>query len=391
MGMAAAESRQGVMRVLVDGITWRNPTQRGVQRYFFEVLSRMEPSVNVDIWVKEGIHGEVPGNCRVLEPRNGYYPRRRDLPGRIRAWAAWRRCRREFGGYDVFHSTFFTRPLVEGPAEVVTVHDMIPERFPWLCYWPGCAEHVEDKRRAMEAAKVCVTVSEASAREVKAFYPHVAAKVRVTQLGADHLVASAAQVEAGRLHEPEYALYVGDRNGYKNFAVVLEAMLHRAWPKGVDLVLVGPPFSVHEALGVRRMGLESRVRHCGVVSTAELQRAYRDAKAFVFPSLAEGFGFPLLESQSLGCPVIASDIEVFHETGGESVLYFDPRSPESLAHSMQGMMDDRVRSELVSRQPMNVRRFSWDRCAMQTLQAYRAAAGGRSDPVSGTGNGTGKR
>ena len=367
------------LRVLIDGIAYGNSTQRGIQRYFQETFSRLGRTEQVDLWLRQGVHGELPQHCRALEPRTGYYPRRRDLWGCVQAARLWRRCRRDFGKYDIFHSMFYTRPLVPGPAEVVTVYDMIPERLPGLCYWTGCVEDVEEKRKAIASAAVCLAISEATAAEVRAFYPEAAGKVRVIYPGADHLVrrgGTGVKVgeSAGRLCADEYVLFVGDRQGYKNFDRVLEALLDPHWPPGVLLVLVGRAWALQEALLVKRLGLSTRVRHLGVVTDEQLRRAYREARCFVFPSLGEGFGFPLLEAQSMGCAVACSDIPVFRETAGDSAEYFDPHAAASLAGAVARLMDDGVRAEQRRRHAANVARFSWDRCASQTLEAYREVA-----------------
>jgi glycosyltransferase involved in cell wall biosynthesis len=171
-------------------------------------------------------------------------------------------------------------------------------------------------------------------------------------------------------------LFVGDRSGYKNFRLPLEAMTRRDFPRGMRLAVVGNPFSLPEELLVARLGLQSAVLHHGRVDDTRLRQLYGGAAALVSPSLCEGFGFPLLEAQSLRAPVLCSDIPVYHETGGDSVLYFDPVSPAALAAAAQRVLDPALADDLQQRGTANLARFTWARCAQLTLDAYRDLAAG---------------
>ena len=116
------------------------------------------------------------------------------------------------------------------------------------------------------------------------------------------------------------------------------------------------------------------VRHFvmgGKLAEDELRKVYVEAVAFIFPSLAEGFGLPLLEAMAVGCPVIASDIPVFREIADQSVLFFDPHSVEDLAAAMRRSLENRPDAAKAAAAKEHARSFSWDTTAAVSAQTYR--------------------
>ena len=155
---------------------------------------------------------------------------------------------------------------------------------------------------------------------------------------AEHLQGSGAEPKGVETEDP-YVLFVGDRLGYKNFATLVAAVAERGWPRQVNLKVVGTEFSEPEHRLLHYHGIEAKVIHAGRVTDAELKQLYQRASAFVFPSLCEGFGFPFLEAQHLGVPVLASDIPVFREIGGDSVTFFNPRDPQAIIGAMVKLLE----------------------------------------------------
>jgi glycosyltransferase involved in cell wall biosynthesis len=138
--------------------------------------------------------------------------------------------------------------------------------------------------------------------------------------------------------------------------------------------VVGPLASPAEQQLLEALDITSRVVFCGQVPDNELFRLYNQAYAFVFPSLEEGFGLPLLEAATAGCPVLCSDIAVFREIAGDSALYFDPRSKESFTGQVQTVLSgESRRDDLIARGTRNLKRFSWKEAARKTLETYRKA------------------
>jgi glycosyltransferase involved in cell wall biosynthesis len=258
--------------------------------------------------------------------------------------------------------------------EVFTVYDFIQERHYSIS--GGWAEdYVSSKQERIRAASLLICISEATAADLRLFYPEAAGRARVIHLGSEHLTATPPPAGRPRLAQGgRYVLFVGQRHHHKNFVALLEAMCCPRWPAGLDAHVAGPPFSFAENLLIGALRLGERVRHLGRLGDAELRQQYQGTAAFVYPSLLEGFGLPVLEAQANEAPAVLSDIPVFHEVAGaDGAVFFDPRLPESLAEAVAAVADAGLRSRLVEAGHANVGRFSWDRCAEQTLAVYEEA------------------
>jgi len=263
---------------------------------------------------------------------------------------------------DIYHSHYFVRCPVREPVVIQHVHDMLPERMPEIMGWWGKRE-VERKRVAIFAADGLICLSSATRDELQRVYPTLQTPMYVVHLAGEHL---AVATEPGPV-EP-YVLFVGHRHIYKNFHCVLRAMRAGDWPKDLELHVVGRPPNVIEKLLIHRYRLARRVRWLGSVGDAELAMKYARAAAFVFPSLMEGFGIPVLEAQRNGCPLVASDIPVFREVAGDGAEFFDPRDPESLAAAVARTVAKR--SDVIQRGFFNTSRFSWRKTADETVKIY---------------------
>ena len=157
----------------------------------------------------------------------------------------------------------------------------------------------------------------------------------------------------------KYFLYVGNAYPHKN----LETLIRAAARAGVRLIFVGKSDFFYKRLGIQPK----------TVSDTKLWNLYRGAQAFVFPSVMEGFGLPALEALSNNCPVIVSDIPVFHEILGDSATYFDPHSVDDLVSVLKRAAQKRL--------PVAagiVKKYSWEKMAKETLKIYEHCAGIRS-------------
>jgi glycosyltransferase involved in cell wall biosynthesis len=178
---------------------------------------------------------------------------------------------------------------------------------------------------------------------------------------------------------PAYLLYVGTLQPRKNLSRLIEAFARLAGaPAFADvqqsdslrLVLAGRRGWLYDDLvaQVERLGLAGRVFFPGYVADADLPALYSGALAFVFPSLYEGFGLPVLEAGACGVPVITSNTSSLPEVAGDAALLVDPHDVDAIAEAMYRLVtDEALRAELVRRGFENVKRFSWEKCARETL------------------------
>ena len=173
----------------------------------------------------------------------------------------------------------------------------------------------------------------------------------------------------------EYLLYVGNRNDYKNFKGLAEAIapLLKKNP-AFYLVCAGKRFfSKAEQELLQLLGINSRVLCYAGVNDNLLAYLYCHAKAFIFPSFNEGFGIPVLEAWSCGTPVILSEIPCFLEVAEDAGFYFNPFSPDSIAESVEKVIrDNELRKKLIEKGEKRLELFSWDKTVRQTVQLYES-------------------
>jgi glycosyltransferase involved in cell wall biosynthesis len=360
------------MRVLYDGIAFQNAYQRGIQRVFLETIERLPGDVDAVLALTGQPMALVPARAAVAHvgvPLVRLLPRA--LRSRVKEAGSRRRLRGVSASCHLFHSTHFTLPPRDMPA-VVHVHDMIVERFIDFFQGPWVEEEIGRKRAAIESATHLITISDATARELQYFYPATRGRITTVHLGADHITAPAAPVRSEGA--TRYALYVGDRSLYKNFAVVLDAMETPRWPAGVNLIVAGPAWKANEAVRIDRLGGTRRIVHAGRPDDAALGALYQASACLLAPALAEGFGLSVLEGQRAGTPVVCADTEVFREVAGEGALFFDPRRPDMLAERVAEALDAGVRTRITEAASRNLARFSWNRTSEQTANVYRLVA-----------------
>jgi glycosyltransferase involved in cell wall biosynthesis len=174
--------------------------------------------------------------------------------------------------------------------------------------------------------------------------------------------------------EKPYLLYVGPRSNYKNFSRLLE-VYNNSQKLRQDFQLVcfgGEKFSSAEAKQIQDFQLDGKVVQIPGDDDI-LAHLYRQAAAFIYPSLYEGFGIPPLEAMSFGCPVVCSNVSSIPEIVGDAGEYFDPYDLDSMSHSIEKVLySDTTASNLKRLGSERIKLFSWDLCAAQTSAVYRS-------------------
>jgi glycosyltransferase involved in cell wall biosynthesis len=275
---------------------------------------------------------------------------------------------------DLCHYTNFLAPFRESRPYVVTVHDMGLEAL------RGC--HPLAKRLytrnlipgVARGARLVLTNSEYSKWEIVRWLGIPESRIRVTPLAAspDFHPADMPLPQAN-----PYFLFVGNLEPRKNLNRLVDAFA-RLGDIGQQLWIVGNDWyragDIHRH--VRELGIESRVRFLGYVRRDELPGLYRGATAFVYPSLLEGFGMPVVEAMASGTPVITSNNSGLKEVAGDAAILIDPLDVEEMSRRMREVAESAdLRASLSSRGLRRAAQFSWESTAALTLEAYREAAG----------------
>ena len=283
---------------------------------------------------------------------------------------------------DVLHSPHFTAPLAAGTCRrVVTVHDLAVYRHP--------ESHAFVKRpyfrsmiRAARRADRIVTLAPSVRGDVVSTLGVPADRVDVVPHGVDasfrpldeHAPAGRALTDYGLTHP--FALYVGELSARKNLERLIEAAERLASSIPLMIALVGPMGRGAGRLRTRIAAspLRSRIRVMGYVPPSDLIALYRAADVFVYPSLYEGFGLPVLEAMACGTPVVISDRPAMTEVASDAALRFEATSAEALADALATiLLHEDVRCGLRARARGRAREFTWRRTAELTRDAYERA------------------
>ena len=277
---------------------------------------------------------------------------------------------------DIYHETYYSTDdyCPSGAKRVVTVYDMIYERFP-LQFSGG--QLTEAKKAAVSRADHVLCISENTRKDLIEIFKVPSERISVVYPGYDELSvpATAKDGTVSPAGSRPYLLYVGSRGGYKNFDSLLRAFASSAYLKAnFALYCFGGGALGNEELDlIRELKLSDKHIRQFNGGDETLALLYKNAAAFVYPSRYEGFGIPPLEAMSLNCPVISSKASSIPEVVGDAGEYFDPDNHGSIRAAIESVLESPARrDELVMKGRARCAEFSWTRCARETLAIYRS-------------------
>lgn len=276
---------------------------------------------------------------------------------------------------DLVHETYYSRvgTAPVGCPTVITVHDMIHELFP--NEFSARDNTANCKRNAIDRADHIICVSENTKSDLMQIYGTSSAKISVVHHGFDQFGAHAAQSQFAKFTGNPFLLYVGQRGGYKNFTGFLKAVAssNRLMADFDIVAFGGPKFSSTEQNLISSLGFsENQVRHKRG-NDEVLGSLYNQARAFVYPSLYEGFGIPPLEAMAHLCPVISSNTSSMPEVIGDAGEYFDPANTGDMCRAIETVVFSDVNiANLKKLGAERLASFSWGKCVHETYEIYRS-------------------
>jgi glycosyltransferase involved in cell wall biosynthesis len=350
-------------------------------RNLVPALARQDPALEIKLFHARFSSGEPPErwlrDFRIEElaaPVRSLYPRwnlagRPPLPISLRS-------------ADIVHATnpAAIPPAAPGQRLVVTVHDLAYEHFPDAFPWRWRTLYRLGLRAAVKRADAIVTPSRNTAEDILS-----RTKIDPARL---HVVPLAASLEAGRLEPGDvlprlkirapYVLFVGTLEPRKNLVRLVRAY-RRVAATGVPhaLVLAGPLGWRTKAL-MREIALHGLgdIVLTGPLSGEDLDAVYRAADVFVYPSLYEGFGLPVVEAMARGVPAVASNTSSVPEVAGDAALGVNPRSVREIATAIESLLTDtNLAEKLAARGRARAERFSWNETARLTVHVYEEVTG----------------
>ena len=379
------------MKILYDYQTFTSQHFGGVSKCFCEILSRYGKDILCEISIKQSknIHlleselvsnldickidqiefckrFKFRGNSTLYKLFNKYIPL---LPTAENVNQQYSIQKLKEGDFDIFHPTGLNSyfiPYIQDKPLVVTIHDMMPELYPQ--YYGKNNYQVIFKKKYLERATSIVAISENTKMDLVNMLKVPEEKIHVIYHGGPtYNICTDTPI-----FNCQYFLYVGTRNAYKNFTqTIIDFGKFAQKHNDVYLICTGPQFNNQEKIIINNNRLTGKVVHF-FADDSQMNNLYSHALAFIFPSLYEGFGMPILESFAYGCPALLNNYSCFPEIAGDAALYFDSHNGKSdLVDLLEFVYANSwVRVDLIKRGIERLRNFSWDKSAKQLCSLY---------------------
>lgn len=363
-------------KVLIDHQKFSTQKYGGISRYFANIIQGIKRTDTVDYQLgvvhakNHYIQNEplpVKGSLSdlVLNRNERYDYRLNELY-----------CKRLLGkgDFDVFHPTYYDPYYFQKLKKplVITIHDMTYERLPE--YFWAMDPLTRQKRENIQRADAIITISETTRKDMLSFFDVDPKKVSIIYHGID---IDSPLVTQPVVDLPEqYILFVGDRSGYKNFYLFLNAVskLATRFPDLHVVLAGGGKLEVADQEFIQRLKLTDRVRHIGATDE-QLTYLYQNAQLFVYPSLYEGFGLPILEAFKARCPMLLSDTDCFREVAADAAVFFEPTNLDDLVDTLTSTLTNpTIKASLVEKGIKRLKDFTLQKSIDQTLNVYKSLA-----------------
>ncbi|MDP3970793.1 MAG: glycosyltransferase family 1 protein [bacterium] len=283
---------------------------------------------------------------------------------------------------DIFHSPANVIPMKYKKPSIVTIHDLAIYSHPeWFPSKQNFSINVLVPK-SIEKAEHVIAVSESTEKDLKRLFNVSKKKVSVvyegvTKVKAPSKLSMRRTLKKWKLAD-RYLFYIGTLEPRKNIAGIIQSFDELALEKlkkykDMQLVIAGAKgFEFQDNYNAIKNAKSGKIRYIGYVTEKEKIALLNNAEAFIFPSHYEGFGLPVLEAMSYGIPVITSNVSSLPEVAGKAAELIDPSSLESLKKGIHKVITRKAtRTKLAKSGKKQAKKFSWDKCAKQTLKIYK--------------------
>jgi len=273
--------------------------------------------------------------------------------------------------YPYFDLFFPTLPFIKKKPTIITIHDVIPLQHPNLFpFGPRGRFNLLRQKLALKNTKAIITDSKASKKAIIKHLKINPQKIHVIYLAADPIFKLKPKSKLARIKLPaKFLLYVGYINPNKNLTNLVQAVKQTK----AKLVIVSRALAnknIPESKEINQL-INSQITIITNVDQSELNQLYHQAAIYIQPSLNEGFGLPLLEAMTVGCPVISTRAGSLPEVGGSAPLYAKSPSISNLANAIKKLWtNSELQNELKKKSLIQSKKFSWRQTAQETIKVY---------------------
>ena len=361
------------MKILFDHQIFTRKIHGGVSRYFYELISNLNNFQNYEAEVSLLLsnnhfisnktitkHLDIFSNKKIWKQKKIFsYINRLNSILKLKQQ-----------NFDIFHPTYYDTYFLEYIGKkpfVLTVYDMIHEKFSDLFANSDMTRF--KKKLLIEKASKIIAISKNTKKDLIDILGVKESKIEVVYLGNSltHISQDTKNLKLPK----KFLLYVGKREGYKNFNRFVKsiASIFKTHEELFFLCVGGGKFTNKENFFLSSLGVNNKILH-QEMNDVELNFCYKNSIALCYPSLYEGFGIPLLEAFSNGCPVICSNTSSLPEVAGEAACYFDPYDEQSIKKSVLKILDDNLRRKLTYEGHRQLKNFTWKKTAYETKKIY---------------------
>lgn len=364
------ENKKSTIPIIYDYQIFQEQRFGGISRYFCEIIRRLDCEYKIAIrfcinyyltsWHICNNYIPLPRfiykhYARFFKKRNYYFAKK------------ILKKEKKLLLHPTYYDSYFLKHIGTNPY-VITVHDMIYEKFPH--FFTDSQDTIKQKKEVISKAKRIIAISENTKKDIIEILGINPTKIDVIYHGTSMKSYSGEY----KLELPcKYLLFVGDRTPYKNFQRFMEVFsdLHKK-DQELYVVYTGSKLHKHEINQLPSEALKYAIHI--KASDEALSELYSRALLFVYPSLYEGFGIPILEAYACHCPVAISNTSCFPEVAGDAAVYFDPYSNESMRKSIANIIyNENERQRLIELGNIRLKRYSWEIAAKKTQETYQKA------------------
>jgi mannosyltransferase len=363
-------------KILLDNIIFKLQTIGGISNYWYNLLKKSLD--NTCIFYFEDKHLNKNYYRSLIElPCERIVKDKSIIPLKIKRYLSIKNIDKS---YNIFHSSYY-RYAKGNLKNVTTVHDFLYERFMPKFNLKRVA-HSRQKYLAIKHSDYIIGVSKNTLDDMLKYFPEFRnKKMQVIYLGTSAYFypiknkGKSIKVQNQELFYSGYFFYFGNRKGYKNFRLLINAYSNllknnKNIPKLV--IAGGGEFSSQEEILLSESKILPNLVKIKKITNSELNLLYNYCTGFIYPSLYEGFGLPLLEAMQAGAPVICSDLSSIPEVVGEAAIFINPLDVFSLEKALLDLLDNRTRKDMANMGYKQAEKFSWKNTCQETLEVYNS-------------------